>query len=260
MAGSRPRHRGVRVRERPAWVVLRHERGAQGWGELALVTRRRSRSAAHETRWSRRRSAIRILRAQGRYGPGLREVLPGFAGLVAVVCGVVAALAVGYRRLGAGVPAVFLALLTVAAVAASRRRRPLARRRLGYYSPEELAELDTQGLALAVARILRRDGWRVQPLPDHGRPRLRARDRRGRHLEVAFRPVAEPLPDEEVPPHRAGRRRAPGGSLRLVVHRGVFSARDARWAERQGDTYLVDGPLLRRWAAGTPLRELTEGP
>lgn len=260
MAGSGPRRRGARVRGCPPWVSLQHERGAQGWGELALVTRRRSRSAAYGTRWSRRRSAIRALRARGRYGPGLREVLPGLAGLVAVVCGVVAVLAVGYRRLGAGVPAVFLALLAVAAVAAVRHHRPLARRRLGYYSPEELAELDTQGLVLAVARILRRDGWRVRPLPDHGRPRLQARDRRGRHLEVAFRPVAEPLPDEEVPPPCAGRRQAPGGSLRLVVHRGVFSARDARWAERQGDTCLVDGPLLRRWAAGAPLQELTGGP
>ncbi|MEU6541500.1 hypothetical protein [Streptomyces sp. NPDC047000] len=222
------------------------------------MTWRRTGSAAHGTRWSRRRSAIRTLRAQGRYGPRLREVLPGFAGVVAVVCGVVAALAVGYRRLGPAVPAAFLVLLTGAAVAAVRHHRPLARRRLGYYSAAELAELDTQGLALAVARILRRDGWRVQPLPDHGRPRLRARDRGGRHLEVVFRPVAEPLPDEE-PPHRAGRRRPPGGSLRLVVHRGVFSARDTRWAERQGDTCLVDGPLLQRWAAGTPLRDLTGG-
>ncbi|MHB9863948.1 hypothetical protein [Streptomyces sp. YIM S03343] len=221
------------------------------------MTRRRSRTTTYETGWSRRRRAIRALRAQGRYGPGLREVLPGFIGLVTVVCGAVAGVAVGYRRLGVAVPAVFLALLAVAAVTGVRRHRPLARRRLGYYSPEELAELDTQGLVLAVARILRRDGWRVQALPDHGRPRLRARDRGGRRLEVAFRPVAEPLPDEDVPPHRAGRRREHSGSLRLVVHRGVFSARDARWAERQGDTYLIDGPLLRRWALGTPLQELT---
>jgi hypothetical protein len=188
-------------------------------------------------------------------------VLPGFAGLAAVVCGAVAAVALGYRRLGAGVPAVFVALLAVAAVAGVRRHRPRARRRLGYYSPGELAELDTQGLVLAVARMLRRDGWRVQPLPDRGRPRLRARDRGGRRLEVAFRPVAEPLPDEDVPAHRADRlREGPGGPLRLVVHRGVFSTRDTRWAQRQGDTHLIDGPLLRRWAQGTPLRELTGMP
>jgi hypothetical protein len=222
------------------------------------VTRRRSRTTAYgTTRRSRRRSAVQALRAQGRYGPGLLEVLPALAGLVAVVCGAVAGVAVAYRRLGPGVPAVLLALLAVAAVAGVRHHRPLARRRHGYYSPQELAELDTQGLAVAVARMLRRDGWRVQQLPDHGRPRLRARDRGGRRLEVAFRPVAEPLPDEDVPPGRTGRRRDPGGSLRLVIHRGVFSARDARWAERQGGTCLIDGPQLRRWAGGTPLHELT---
>jgi hypothetical protein len=72
--------------------------------------------------------------------------------------------------------------------------------------------------------------------------------------------VAEPLPDEDVPPGRTGRRRGDGNSLRLVVHRGAFSARDARWAERQGDTCLIDGPLLRRWAGGAPLQELTGAP
>lgn len=201
---------------------------------------------------------IRALRAQGRYGPGLREVLPALVAVVIVVCGVVAGLAAAYHRFGVDVPVGGLVLLAVVVPFAVRHHRPLARRRLGYYTPEEIAELDAQGLALAVSRMLRRDGWRVLALPDaQGRPRVRARNGLGHRLEVAFRPVAEPLPGEDAPT-RSVRRTSTGPHLRLVVHRGTFSQRDLQWARRQGGVQLIDGPRLRRWAHGTPLHRLTD--
>ena len=202
-----------------------------------------------------RPQTVRAARSARDHGPGFWEVLPALTGLVLVVCALVAVLALGYRAAGIGVPVAGVLLLTVAVTTAVRRRRPAARRRLGYYTPEELLELDTQGLALAVARMLRRDGWRVRLLPAADRPRLCARDSSGRRLDVAFRPVAEPLPDEDLPhphPHRGD-----GASpLRLVVHRGSFGPRDVRWARREGGTWLLDGSLLRRWGQGARLSEL----
>jgi hypothetical protein len=198
---------------------------------------------------------VRLLRAQGRYGPRFRDVLPALVAIVLVVCAVVAALAVGYRTAGIGVPLAGVAVLALTATVAVRRRRPGIRRRLGYYTPDELLELDTQGLALAVARMLRRDGWRVRLLPAPDRPRLCAQDRGGRRLDVVFRPVAEPLPDEDPPhPHRHGGNA--GAPFQLVVHRGTFRARDVRWARRQGNTCLLDGSALRRWGQGTRFGEL----
>jgi hypothetical protein len=67
----------------------------------------------------------------------------------------------------------------------------------------------------------------------------------GRHTTGTYRHRAGQPPEEPADP------------LRLVIHRGMFSTRDTRRAQRQGDTHLIDGPLLRRWAQGTPLRELT---
>ncbi|MDQ1033763.1 hypothetical protein QFZ75_000179 [Streptomyces sp. V3I8] len=198
---------------------------------------------------------MRRLRAEGRYGPRFRDVLPGFAGVVVAVCAVVAGLAVGYRAAGSAVPAGGVVVVAFVIAFEIRRRRPGARRRRGRYTADELRELDVQGLALAVARMLRRDGWRVRLLPAPDRPRLYARDAAGRQLDVVFRPVAEPLPDEDLPgprPHRdtAGPRR------RLVVHRGAFRERDVRWAQRQADTGLLDGPALERWAGGARLHDL----
>ncbi|WP_328744293.1 hypothetical protein OHT57_03050 [Streptomyces sp. NBC_00285] len=207
------------------------------------------------SRRSRKRHLVRRLRAEGRYGPRFRDVLPAFAGLVAVVCAAVAALTAGYRAAGVVVPALGVVLPALVALAGIRRGRPGARRRLGYYTADELLELDTQGLALAVARMLRRDGWRVRLVPAPDRPRLCARDAAGRRLHVAFRPVAEPLPDEDLPhphPHRGSRE----SQLRLVVHRGVFTARDIRWARRERTIRLLDGSALRRWAAGVRLNDL----
>ncbi|MPY61736.1 hypothetical protein FNH08_32700 [Streptomyces spongiae] len=186
-------------------------------------------------------------------------MLPALVALVALVCAAVAALAAVYRALGIGGLVVAMGLLTVMGATGWRRHRPVARRRLGYYKPEEIAELDTRGLVLAVSRMLRRDGWRVLPMPEADRPRLCARDARGRRLEVAFRPVAEPLPDEDTSASAGagaeGRPRS-GPHWRLVVHRGSFSGRDAHWARRRDDIRLIDGPLLERWGSGTPLREL----
>ncbi|WP_330269189.1 hypothetical protein [Streptomyces griseorubiginosus] len=203
----------------------------------------------------RRRHLVRRLRAEGLYGPRFRDVLPAFAGVVAVVCALVAALTAGYRAVGVEVPVAGVAVLALVVTVGVRRGRPGARRRLGHYTADELSALDTEGLALAVARMLRRDGWRVRLLPAPDRPRLCARDATGQRIDVAFRPVAEPLPDEDLPhphPHR-GDRESP---LRLVVHRGVFSARDVRWARREETIRLLDGPALRRWAAGTRLDDL----
>ncbi|MFI0961119.1 hypothetical protein ACH4S8_06875 [Streptomyces sp. NPDC021080] len=198
------------------------------------------------------------MRAEGAYGPALRDVLPALTAVVVVLCAVVAGLAVGYRVAGIGVPLGALAVVAVTTPAAMRRYRPRARRRLGFYTPGELAELDTQGLALAVSRMLRRDGWRVlPPRRSEARVRVRARDGHGRRLEVAFRPVAEPLPDEDTP-SRPGRPGGPGPPLRLVVHRGAFTRRDVQWARRQGGVRLIDGSCLRRWAHGTPLNELSD--
>ncbi|MFJ9150499.1 hypothetical protein ACIRP7_21000 [Streptomyces sp. NPDC102270] len=207
------------------------------------------------SRLSRKRHVVRALRAEGRYGPGLRDVLPAFAGVVAGVCAVAAVLAAGYRAAGIAVPVAGVGLLALVVTAAIRHGRPDARRRLGYYTADELRELDTQQLALAVARMLRRDGWRVRLVPAPDRPRLCARDAAGRRIDVAFRPVAEPLPDEDAPhphPHRG----AQGSPLRLVVHRGVFTDRDLRWARRERTIRLLDGSALRQWAAGARLNDL----
>ncbi|WP_229911324.1 hypothetical protein [Streptomyces aurantiogriseus] len=208
-----------------------------------------------ESSRARRRRTVRELRAAGRYGPRLREVLPGLAVLVTVVCGATAALAVAGRAVGVWVPVLVLVALGVVAFVVRRRSRQPARRRHGYYTAEELAELDMPALVVAVARMLRRDGWRVLPPPAHNALHLAARDGRGRLLDVAFRPVAEPLPDEEAACSCRSRGRS-GPRVRLVVHRGTFTHRDEVWAARQGHTHLIDGARLQLWARGTPLAEI----
>ncbi|MFF1547043.1 hypothetical protein [Streptomyces sp. NPDC058291] len=203
---------------------------------------------------------MRELRASGRYGPRLREVLPALVLLLAVTGAGLAGLALLFRAAGwpAGAPAL-APLAVVGAVVRRRSRRP-ARLRGGYYTAQELAELDMPALVLAVARMLRRDGWRVSSPARHDALHLAARDHRGRRLDVAFRPVAEPLPDEEAACSCRARPRSTGRTgppLRLVVHRGTFTHRDEVWAARDGHTYLIDGARLRLWARGTPLAQLT---
>lgn len=224
-----------------------------------LGRRRRQRTSAGgsagESSRARRRRVVHELRAAGRYGPRLREVLPALVVLVVVACGATAALTVAARAVGGWVPAVAVAAVVLVSVVVRRRSRRPERRRQGYYSAEELTELDMPALVLAVARMLRRDGWRVAPPPAHDAPHLAARDGRGRLLDVAFRPVAEPLPDEEEVCSCRSRGRS-GPRLRLVVHRGTFTHRDEVWAARQGHTYLIDGARLRLWAGGKPLAEI----
>ncbi|MCQ9180848.1 hypothetical protein KMT30_17745 [Streptomyces sp. IBSBF 2953] len=209
---------------------------------------------------ARRRRTVRELRASGRYGPRLREVLPALTALLALAGAGLAGLVLICRAFGW--PAGALALTSLAALAAVARRRSRrpARLRGGYYTAQELAELDMPALVLAVARMLRRDGWRVSAPARHDALHLAARDDRGRLLDVAFRPVAEPLPGEEACSCRARRPRGrTGPPLRLVVHRGAFTHRDEVWAAREGHTYLIDGPRLRLWACGTPLAQLVAG-
>ncbi|WP_344606150.1 hypothetical protein [Streptomyces glaucus] len=222
------------------------------------MTRWRRRAGERESRRARRRRVVGLLRSQGRYGPEFREVLPVLAGLVLALSGAVAGVAAAYRALGIGVPLAVLALAAVAVPVLVRRHRPSVRRRLGYYTAEEIADLDVAGLALAVARMLRRDGWSVRfPAGERVRPRLQARRGDGQRLEVAFRPVAEPLPDED-PPAPPARRPGDGPPLRLIVHRGAFGPRDVRWTRADGSTRLMDGALLSRWAGGTPLHRLID--
>ncbi|MFI2764307.1 hypothetical protein ACH5A3_36565 [Streptomyces echinatus] len=161
--------------------------------------------------------------------------------------------------LGVGGLALGVVLLAAAGTAGWRLRRAVVRRRGGHYTAAELARLDDQGLAVAAARMLRRDGWRVTDLTEQGRPRLYARDRWGRELDVAFRPVGTADEDEGVsrpaPLREAGR---PGVDrlVRVVVHLGGFSRADVLWASRQGGVHLLDGQQLQRWAGGAPLDDL----
>ncbi|MFC4503896.1 MULTISPECIES: hypothetical protein [Streptomyces] len=218
---------------------------------------RREHASRDGSAWARRRRTVRELRAAGRDGPRLREVLPALALLALLGCAAVVGLVLLSRAVGGWAAAAAVVALAAVSAVALRRSRPGARRRGGHYTAQELADLDMPTLVVAVARILRRDGWRVLPPPRHDTLHLAARDARGRLLDVAFRPVAEPLPDEETACScRARTRRHGGPALRLVVHRGTFTHRDEAWAARQGHTYLIDGPRLRLWADGTPLTHL----
>ncbi|MBM4826319.1 MULTISPECIES: hypothetical protein [Streptomyces] len=202
------------------------------------------------------------LRAQGRYGPEFRDVLPSFVGLGLALVALALLLGGLHRSFGTAGLLLGLLLLAVAATVGLRLGRRAARRRKGRYTARELARLDDRGLVEATARMLERDGWSVADLTlRRGRTRLYARDRRGRTLDVSFRSaaaadedagwaatrvetVSRPVPSEAEQP------------LEVVVHRGDFSRAEVLRASRRGDVQLVDGRTLRRWAAGTPLDEL----
>ncbi|MEU5397615.1 hypothetical protein [Streptomyces tibetensis] len=151
-------------------------------------------------------------------------------------------------------------LLAAAGVAGWHLRQTVVRRRGGTYTPAELARLDQQGLAVAVERMLNRDGWHVIAMPDRGQPRLYARDRGGRQLDVGFRPADEATADEDAPTIAAPLREAgrPGVDdlIRVVVSRGSYSRTDVLWASRQGGVQLVNGHQLQQWAAGASLDDL----
>ncbi|NEB60344.1 hypothetical protein G3I61_11480 [Streptomyces diastaticus] len=211
------------------------------------------------SRRSQRQRAVAELRAQGRYGPELRDVLPAFVGLALAVAGPVLLLVWLYRALGVGGLVLGVALLAAATTLGVRWRRAAARRRGGIYTSAELGALDEHGLVAAAERMLQRDGWHVIAMPDDGRPRLYARDRGGRQLDVAFRPADEAV-DEGAPAGPAPLRKAggPGADrlIRVVISRGSYSRTDVLWASRQGGVHLVDGRQLQRWAAGTSLDDL----
>ncbi|MEU0289291.1 hypothetical protein [Streptomyces sp. NPDC006147] len=212
------------------------------------------------SRRSQRQRAVSELRAQGRYGPELRDVLPGFVGLGLAVLTPVLFLAWLYQALGIGGLALGVVLLAAAGTAGWCLRRTVARQRGGHYTAAELARLDDQGLTVAAARMLRRDGWRVVDLTvREGRPRLYAQDSAGRELDVAFRPVATLNEDEgasgPAPLREVGRLGA-DRLIRVVVHLGAFGRADVLWASRQGGVHLLDGRQLQRWADGDTLDDL----
>lgn len=212
------------------------------------------------SRRSQRQRAVAELRAQGRSGPTFREALPGFVGLSLTIGVPAGVLAWMYQRLGVLGLLLGAALLAAAAVLLVRWRRAAARRRGGIYTPAELAGLDDRGLAAAAERMLRRDGWHVIAMPDEGRPRLYARDRGGRRLDVGFRPADEAPADEDVPsgpaPLRAAGRPGVDDLIRVVVSRSSYSRTDVLWASRQGGVHLLDGRQLQQWAAGASLDDL----
>ncbi|QOV41310.1 hypothetical protein IM697_27075 [Streptomyces ferrugineus] len=209
------------------------------------------------SRRSRRKQAVSELRAQGRYGPGLRDVLPAFAGLGLAVLVPVFLLVWLHRGFGVAGLAIGVGVLAAIALVALRLRRGVVRRRGGRYTAQELALLDERGLAEAVGRILRRDGWRVVDLTlTKGRRRLHARDRQGRRLDVRFR--AEETAEAEDSPATLVEPGEPDAdsTVQVIVHPGSFSRAETRWASLQEDVRLVDGGRLQRWARGVPLDEL----
>ncbi|MFD8851575.1 hypothetical protein [Streptomyces sp. NPDC059604] len=185
--------------------------------------------------------------------------MPAFAALALAVAGPVFLLVWLYRVLGVGGLVLGVVLLSAVAVVGRRWRRATVRRRRGIYTPAELSVLGEHGLVAAVERMLRRDGWHVISMPDEGRPRLYARDRGGRQLDVAFR-AADEAPADNAPAGPAPLREVgrPGVDrlTRVVISRGAYSRTDVLWASRQGGVHLVDGRQLQRWAAGASLDDL----
>lgn len=148
---------------------------------------------------SQRQRTVSELRAQGRYGPELRDVVPGFVGLGLGLgqCLRPCRCLRGFTVRSASGLVLGVVLLTIAGTTGWRLRRVVVRRCGGRYTAVELARLDDRGLAVAATRMLRRDGWRVLDLSkQEGRPRLSAQDRGGRELDVVFRPVVAVDEDE----------------------------------------------------------------
>lgn len=218
------------------------------------------RHPVSESRRSRRRREVAELREQGRYGPGLAEVLPAFAGFAVTAAVLVLLLVWSHRVFGVGLTALGLTVLAAVSVPGLRWRRVAVRRRGGVYTPAEIEVLDDDGLATAVERLLRRDGWRVIAMPTRGRPRLFARDRGGRLLDIGFRPGEETADEDDTSTGPATLRMewhtGVDDLVRVVVGKGTYSDEDVRWASRHGGVHLVDGHRLRQWAAGTSLDDL----
>ncbi|WP_317441254.1 hypothetical protein [Streptomyces collinus] len=186
-------------------------------------------------------------------------MLPAFVGLGLCVVGAVLLLAWFHRTLGFAGLVLGVLVLTVVGAVVRVLRRPVVRRRGGRYTPAEIAVLDDRALKLATARILRRDGWQVTDVSMRDRPRLYARDARGRRLDVAFRPVAAAAEEENAPAPTlrwAAVRDGTERVIRVVIHPGTLSPADLRRASHPGGVQLVDGRRLRRWANGATLEQL----
>ncbi|MET7621775.1 hypothetical protein ACWC5O_44895 [Streptomyces sp. NPDC001450] len=209
------------------------------------------------SRRSARQRQVSELHAQGLYGPTLRDVLPGFVGVGVAIGLPLAFLVWMYERLGVLGLVLSIAILVGLAVTLVRWRQAVARRRGGIYSAAQLSDLDEHGLAVAAQRFLRRDGWHVVSVPFKGRPRLSARDRTGRQLDVTFRPPGASAEGEpgRAPLREAGRQGV-DRIIRVMVNPGSYSRTDVLWASRQGGVHLLDGVQLRQWAAGASLDDL----
>ncbi|SEC14147.1 hypothetical protein SAMN05216532_0592 [Streptomyces sp. 2231.1] len=210
-------------------------------------------------RRSQREQALSDVRAQGRYGPELRDVLPAFVGLCLTALTAALLLTSFHRTLGVTGLVPGVVGLAAAGTALRILRRPLVRRRSGHYTPAEIAVLSDRALKLAASRMLQRDGWQVTDVSLRDRPRLYARDDRDRQLEMELRPVAPAAEEEsaEAPTLRwtaahAGADRV----IRIVIHPGTVSRADVVRASQQGGVHLLDGSRLRRWASGVPLDHL----
>jgi hypothetical protein len=188
-------------------------------------------------------------------------VLPGFIGFALAVLSPVLLLAWLYRALGVVGVVLGCVLLGAVGTACLSLHRTVVRRRGGRYTPAELARLDDQGLALAAARMLRRDGWCVVDLSLRGRPRLYAQDYSGREIDVAIRPVTDTANEDEgvsrpVATIRETGRPGVDHLVRVVVYLDSFSREDVLWASSQGGIHLLDGTQLQRWADGVSLDDL----
>ncbi|MER6959280.1 hypothetical protein [Streptomyces sp. NPDC000618] len=217
-----------------------------------------NRTPVPGSRRVRRRPPVPAPRAQDSYGPTFREVLPGFLKLGLAV-GLSVALLAWAHRLGILGLTPGLAVLGAVAVVLTRWRRAAVRRRRGVYTAAELVLLDDDQLMAAVERILRRDGWDAIAMPSRGRPRLYARDRGGRRLDVVLSPAENPADDEartRLLPTEESPQPPDDEAIRLLVTRPSAGRTDAARPPLPNHGVLLSGRHLQRWAAGTPLDEL----
>ncbi|WP_431684164.1 hypothetical protein [Kitasatospora sp. KL5] len=137
-------------------------------------------------------------------------------------------------------------------------RGAVVRRRRGRFTAAEAEALTDAQVHRVVLALLRRDGWLVAWQPYQGRPRIVGTDCSGqRPIDVTFRPVDWKEDDETgpAPALRAAGNAVRDGTVRLLVTLGTFPRGDVLWASRQG-LHLVNGNLLRRWAAGERINQL----
>lgn len=233
----------------PGHLSVDVRREVEDVSTIAGPWRRESQPGSRRAARQRERLQLRLA---GR--TTFQDVAPALSAvLVALVTGLVWL----YLQLGTLGLAFGLLLLAGLVIALSRRRKAVFRRQRGAYTLAELMRMSETTLSAAVARMLSRDGWRVQAVPWQGRPRLLCQRTGGQDLDVTFRPLANVGEEAPVAPLRV----APSpeqeyGTLRLIVSRGTYPRADIIWASRQGGVHLIDGSTLQRWAEGTDLAVL----